>query len=96
MLRLALSLIVLASPLAALDKAQHCASSAAIVADAVVARAAGEEQKKTFLTITAGLEGDQENYAEAVQPIVEWIWALPEDQLTDDVAAAYESACLEQ
>lgn len=95
-MRYVIPLVLLASPLLAQDQDELCAVSAEIAGLAVFERAAGEEQEKTVLAITADLEGPKANYAGAVEPIVAWVWTLPEEQLTDEVAVAYEAACLAQ
>lgn len=96
MYRFALSLILLTAPVMAQDKAQLCAISAEIAGSAVAQRAAGEDKDKTAKAITADMTGDRANFAAAVPHIVDWVWTLPEDQLTDEVAEAYSIACLAQ
>lgn len=96
MFRFVFPMLFIATPLVAQDKEQLCATSAEIAGLAVVERVAGEESAKTIKAITADLDGDKANYAGAVQPIVEWVYTLPEDQLSDEVATAYAAACLAQ
>ncbi|WP_294622836.1 DNA primase [uncultured Roseovarius sp.] len=88
--------LCLAAPVMAQDKESLCATSAEIVDSAVEARQDGMRQKKAIRTIGEGLEGDAAIYKPAVEPIVNWVYTLEEDQLTDEVAATYEEACLAQ
>jgi hypothetical protein len=90
------SALVLATPLAAQDKASICSNSADIVDAAVEARGDGMGQEKAVQTIGNGLEGDAAIYKAAVQPIVDWVYGLEEAQLSDEVGATYEKACLAQ
>jgi hypothetical protein len=96
MYRFTLSLIFLAAPAMAQDKTQLCTVSAEIAGAAVAQRAAGEGKDKTAEAIAANMTGERANFGAAVPHIVDWVWTLPEDQLTDEVAAAYETACLAQ
>lgn len=96
MLRLTACALLLSTSAFAQDKGELCTVSAGIAGLAVAERAAGEAEDKTVKAITADLEGAQANYAAAVAPIVAWVFTLPEDQLTDEVATAYEAACLAQ
>ena len=87
---------VVAPPAVAQDKEELCSVSAGIAGSAVEARAAGKKQKQAIRTITVDLDEEAGNYAAAVEPIVAWVYTLPEEQLTDEVAKSYEAACLEQ
>ncbi len=94
MLRFVLAIFLLASPLMAEEREDLCRVSSEIAGRAVVERAAGEEQDQTVAAITADLEGEDAAYATAVTLIVHWVYTLPEEQLTEEVAPAYEEACL--
>lgn len=72
---------------------KDCAAQASIVTAAVKARSAGTSAAKAPAAITAGLTGRAADYAPAVPDIVAWVWSLPADQMTDEVAASYEKAC---
>ncbi len=90
----ALLMLTVQSALAAGSPAQDCIVTAGIVADAVAQRAKGNAQDDTLATLTAGdLEA---RFVPAVLPLVEWVYTLPADQLTDDAAASFKAACLEQ
>lgn len=74
------------------DAGHHCAPTAEIVQMAVTARALGAEQDATQADILAN-DAVEERYAPAVPSLVEWVYTLPEDQLTDEVAVSFEEAC---
>jgi hypothetical protein len=88
--------LLLATPLGAQDKEEICGISAGIVDSAVQARGDDMAQKKAIRTIGVDLEGDAAIYKPAVEPIVNWVYALEDEQLNEDVGASYEKACLEQ
>ena len=87
---------LLATPLAAQDKDTMCAKTAEIVGDAVSARADGAAPEAAVRDVTGAIDTADETYKAAVQPIVDWVYTLPEAQLTDEVAVAYEEQCLAQ
>lgn len=88
---------LLATPvMAQQDKTELCTVSARIAGQAVAERSGGGAPEAAVLVISEGLDPENANFAAAVQPIVEWVWTLPEEQLTDEVATAYEAACLAQ
>ena len=96
MVRILFSLILLASPLLAQDKAELCSVSAEIAGLAVEQRVSQTGQAGAISSITQALDGSKAGYAAAVEPIVGWVYTLPEDQLTEEVATAYQAACLAQ
>jgi hypothetical protein len=93
---LLLPALLVASPLAAQDQKTVCATSADIVDSAVEARRDGVRQRKAIRTIGNDLAGDAAPYKAAVEPIVNWVYTLEDEQMSQDVAAAYEKACLAQ
>jgi len=96
MLRFIVCLLLLATPVVAQDKAELCEISSGIVGAAVVERQDGQAADMAVKAVVADLPEDQAAYEGAVQPIVDWVYTLPEDQLGDEVATSYETACLEQ
>ena len=74
------------------DAGHYCAPTAEIVQMAVTARALGAEAEATQADILAN-DAVEERYAPAVPSLVEWVYTLPEDQLTDEVAVSFEEAC---
>jgi hypothetical protein len=84
-----------AAPTYAQDKrGAGCAATAEIVADAVAMRTDGTSQKATTEALKAG--DVEAKYVEAVAPLVDWVFTLPEHQLTDEAASAFNNACLAQ
>ena len=73
------------------DKAAACAKSAGVVMQAVEARKqrAAKSQARAVLR-------EQIGDRSAGDMLADWIWSLPEDQLTDEVGAAWEAQCLAQ
>jgi hypothetical protein len=96
MRRLALITTLLALPIAAQAETPICATSGDIVKAGVDARVAGTASAEAIKTISASYTGDMERYQNAVQPLVDWVYSLPEEQLDDGVAEAYVAACLAQ
>ncbi|MBZ8118685.1 DNA primase [Roseovarius sp. LXJ103] len=87
------ALTVLPAPHAkASDAGHHCAPTAEIVQMAVTARKLGAEADATQADILAN-DAVEERYVPAVPSLVEWVYTLPEEQLTDEVAASFEEAC---
>ena len=76
-------------------KAQNpiCAPTGEIVASAVEARKAGQTAITAREIITAGLTEAQAGIAPAVQPLVDWVYELPDDDLAKDVAGAWVTQC---
>jgi hypothetical protein len=80
--------------LAAEGAAGNCAVTAGIVADAVMLRTDGAAEADAVGALeTSGLGV---RFVPTVQPLVEWVYTLPEEQLADKPSAAFEAACLEQ
>ena len=85
---------LMALPAVAQDKQTLCTTSAEIVDTAVTARADGAKERAVIRDITGTLDGDKAVFKPAVEPIVNWVYTLPEDQLTDEVATVYKDTCL--
>ena len=96
MRRFALIATLLALPITAQAENPICATSGEIVKAAVEARGAGTASPEAIETISAEYNGDKARYQNAVQPLVDWVYSLSEDQLGDGVAEAYLAACLAQ
>ncbi|MDA7426083.1 hypothetical protein [Thalassococcus lentus] len=67
--------------------AMDCAEQAELVMQAVNARAEGEPKRKTRRMLRAALD------REAGDMLADFIYTLPEDQLTDAVGDAYKAQC---
>ncbi len=87
--------LIAATPVLAQDKQDLCEKTAVIVGDAVSARADGATAQDAARVARDAMDADSA-YKGAVQPIVDWVYTLPEDQLTDAVAVAYQEQCLAQ
>ena len=96
MRRFALIATLLALPMIAQAENPMCATSVDIVKAAVEARGAGTASPEAIEAISAEYTGDEARYQAAVQPLVDWVYSLSEDQLGDGVAEAYLAACLAQ
>ena len=81
------------APLAAAAQNPICAPTGEIVAAAVEARKAGQGAEAAKDGITDGLGADSRDYAPAVQPLVDWVYDLPEADLEKDVAGAWVTQC---
>ncbi len=77
------------------QKAERCAAQADIVTQAVDARAQGRDAPGTKEMLTAADSRVPARYAPGITPLVEWVFTLPQDQLTLDVGGAFEKQCLE-
>ncbi|WP_138935233.1 hypothetical protein [Roseovarius arcticus] len=97
MIRLSyLAVFVLAASPTLADKAHDrgCAATSAIVADAVALRAKGADQPSALAAVKAKVPDAK--YAATVPPLLDWVYTLPKDQLTDEAVTAYKQACLAQ
>ncbi|MEI4261111.1 DNA primase [Roseovarius sp. D0-M9] len=87
--------LALGQPALAQDASDEgCAATAEIVADAVVMRADGASQKATAKALASS--DIEAKYADAVAPLVDWVYTLPQEHLTDETAGTFNDACLAQ
>lgn len=94
MMRIALAVVLLAGgPAAAQATAGDCEVFGQIAERAAQARLADGDMMDTMVVIAESFTGAQERYAGAVPLLVDWVWKLPEAQLTSGVGAAYQQAC---
>ncbi|KNG92647.1 hypothetical protein [Pseudaestuariivita atlantica] len=92
-----LALLLPALPAAAQElKAADCETFGKITQEAVMARTAGKRPRAATRQISRGLTGDLERFKGAVPLLVDFVYGLPEAQLSADVGATYASACVEQ
>jgi hypothetical protein len=80
-------------PLPALAQNPICAPTGEIVAAAVEARKAGKRAGAARSEIRRALGSDGRAYAPAVQPLVDWVYELPEADLQKDVAGSWVAQC---
>ncbi|WP_281966677.1 hypothetical protein [Roseovarius nanhaiticus] len=90
----AIPFLVAAPALAQNAGSEGCAATARIVAGAVEMRVDGADKSTAAQALAAGDVGAK--YADAVVPLVEWVYTLPTHQLTDEAASAFNDACLAQ
>ncbi|GGG80990.1 hypothetical protein GCM10011415_33090 [Salipiger pallidus] len=72
------------------DKSEACAQSAAVVSAAVEGRQAGQSKSAVRNALRDALD------REAGDMLAEWIWSLPQEQLTPAIGEAFEAQCLAQ
>ncbi len=86
-----LMVLVLLAPGSALadetPAVRDCAAQAALVMQAVTARVEGEPMRKTRRMLRAELDRT------AGDMLAEWIYGLPEAQLTDEVGKLWQAQC---
>ncbi|MGQ3486849.1 DNA primase [Roseovarius pacificus] len=87
---------LMATPVAAQDKEAMCDKTAAIVGKAVASRADGAAAEATVKAVTGSIDDADARYRPAVQPIVDWVYTLPEELLSDEVEVSYKEQCLAQ
>ncbi|WP_150296873.1 hypothetical protein [Salipiger aestuarii] len=64
-----------------------CEVTARLVSETVAARAAGQSKARARKPLHAALGADAGNV------LAEWVWTLPEDQLTPAVGQAWKDQC---
>ncbi|MGR3460559.1 MAG: DNA primase [Roseovarius sp.] len=84
------------APFAATAQNPICEPTGEIVAAAVEARKGGQSAEAAKAGISDGLDASREGYAPAVQPLVDWVYDLPEKDLQKDVAGAWVVQCKAQ
>ncbi len=96
MLRTTALIALLASPAVAQDKEELCTTSGEIVDAAVAERLGGADEQSAADNVADALPDDKANFKPAVEPLVEWIYTLEKEQLTEEAAKSYVLACLSQ
>lgn len=76
------------------ERAARCAGQARIVASAVELRAAGTDEAGATARLEASDSGIDPKYAPSVSVLVGWLYTLPPEQMTPEVATAFETQCL--
>lgn len=95
-MRALLACLLMALPLSAAAQNPICAPTGEIVAAAVEARKAGRSASEAIESIGAGLGEAGAPYRPAVQPLVDWVYELPEEDLQKDVAGSWVTQCEQQ
>lgn len=75
------------------DKVSECADQAGIVQSVVDTRLDGVRKAKALRQAKSDLTETTQTYETVLPAIVDWIYSLPEDQLTDQVGPTYAAAC---
>lgn len=100
MLRIIALFTLLAAPVAAQDAAQDkemiCNVSGEIVGAGVAERLGGADEATAISAVEDWLTEDKAKFKPAVEPLVQWVYTLEVDQLTDEAATSYVLACLTQ
>ena len=76
------------------ERAARCAGQAQIVARAVDLRAGGADAAATTAQLEGSDSGLDPKYAPSVSVLVGWLYTLPPEQMTPEVATAFETQCL--
>ncbi len=77
-------------------KEAECRKQGQIATDIMNQRTDGANARRAERRVIRALPDDAKNYEVAVPAMVEWIYSLPEDQMTQDVSVALYEACLSQ
>ncbi|MCZ0811747.1 hypothetical protein N5A93_05830 [Roseovarius sp. EGI FJ00037] len=77
------------------EKADRCAALADVVERSVTARQLGQNASQAKRGLTSGEGAVAAKYAPGVPPLVDWIYTLPEEQLSPGLQAAFEKQCLD-
>lgn len=89
---------VLVVPAVAQDTAKEaeCRKQGQIATNIMTERKNGSNARRAERRVIRALPDDAQNYEVAVPAMVEWIFSLPEDQMTPEVSNALYQACLAQ
>ncbi len=92
----AVALGLFTAPALALSKAQECNLQAQIANAIVAERKSGSSQRRAERRVKSRLNADSQKYEVALPAMVEWIYTLPQGQLTDEVGATLQTSCMSQ
>lgn len=96
MFRTAVLLLLLTTPAFAQDKETLCTTSGEIVDAAVAERVGGADEGSAKRNVEDALPDEKASFRPAVEPLVQWVYTLEKEQLTEEAAKAYVLACLSQ
>ncbi|PYG27050.1 hypothetical protein [Pelagimonas varians] len=87
--RIFLAVLVLAAPMAMAQEAlkPDCDAQAALVMDVVNDRVDGVRKGKARRVLRAALDRT------AADMLADWVYALPEEQLTDEIGKTWKTQC---
>ena len=88
----------LVTPVMAQDTAKEaeCRKQGQIATNIMTERKNGSNARRAERRVIRALPDDAQSYEVAVPAMVEWIYSLPEDQMTPEVSNALYQACLAQ
>jgi hypothetical protein len=89
-------MLSLAVPIAAQVEDAECRKQGQIATNIMTERKNGANARRAERRVIRALPEDAKNYEVAVPALVEWIYSLPEDQMTPEVSNALYQACLSQ
>lgn len=78
------------------QKEGECRKQGQIATNIMTERKNGSNARRAERRVIRGLPEDAKNYEVAVPAMVEWIYSLPEEQMTPEVSNALYQACLSQ
>jgi hypothetical protein len=77
-------------------KELECRKQGQIATNIMAERKNGSNARRAERRVSRALPDDAKNYEVAIPAMVDWIYSLPEEQLTPDVSNALYQACLTQ
>ncbi|WP_299928966.1 hypothetical protein [uncultured Pelagimonas sp.] len=88
-MRVLLAALICAAPMASAQEAvkPDCEAQAALVMDVVNGRIDGVRKGKARRTLSKSLDRT------AADMLAEWVYTLPEDQLTDEIGTNWKAQC---
>ncbi len=88
-MRVLLAALICAAPMVSAEEAvkPDCDAQAALVMDVVNGRIDGVRKGKARRVLRAGLDRT------AADMLAEWVYELPQDQLTDEIGTAWKARC---
>ncbi|WP_306113575.1 MULTISPECIES: hypothetical protein [unclassified Roseovarius] len=92
----ALFVLPMAAPVFAQDKETLCNTSGEIVDAAVAERLGGADEQSATRNVADALPDEKANFKPAVEHLVQWVYTLEKEQLTEEAAKSYVLACLSQ
>ncbi|SLN13906.1 hypothetical protein ROA7450_00231 [Roseovarius albus] len=75
------------------ERAARCEVQAGIIATSVEERKAGTDADKIKKSLRKGKNKVEKKYVPSVPYLVDFVFTLPEDQLTDEAASQFQKSC---
>ena len=80
-------------PAAGMAANADCAVLGDIVTSVALERAGGAEMNDAMTAVAESYTGDKERFVPAIPLLADWVYTLPDDQLTAEAGTAYQKAC---